>query len=153
MATKEPLTTLSGLLVMNAPSAAPRMMMNSLGCQSSSRLPPSIRKLPRTLPRTRTEPMIDNMRSHCRLKRSNWGYRPRSAFLERRTREGRLQISELIAAVEAPACESVRIDGFALHQAGDAVGQLNLATRPLADLLEFVEDRGRQHVAADDRQI
>jgi hypothetical protein len=30
--------------------------------------------------------MIDNMRSHCRLKRSNWGYRPRSAFLEGRPR-------------------------------------------------------------------
>src|ERR1700722_12108066 len=52
------------LLLRKAPIAAPRMMTNSLGCHSSSRLPPSMTKLPRTLARTSTDPMIANMRSH-----------------------------------------------------------------------------------------
>ena len=56
--------------------------MNSLGCHSSRRLPPSMMKLPSTLPSTSMEPMIDNMRSHYRLKRSSSVYRQKHGFLE-----------------------------------------------------------------------
>ncbi len=45
-----------------------------------------------------------------------------------------LQVSEFAAAIVALALELEGIHRFVLHQAGDAVGQLNLAAGALADL-------------------
>ena len=56
---------------------------------------------------------------------------------------GRLQVSELAAAVVALAFEFEGIHRFALHQARDAVGELNLAAGALADFRQVVEDRRR----------
>ena len=65
---------------------------------------------------------------------------------------GRLQVSELVAAVVALALELERVHRFALHQPRDAVGELNFAARAFADLREVIENRGGQQIAADHRQ-
>ena len=44
-----------------------------------------------------------------------------------------LQIAELAAAVEALAREPVGVHGFVVHEPRDAVGELDLAARALAD--------------------
>src|ERR1700730_11085101 len=64
-----------------------------------------------------------------------------------------LQGSELAAAVIALAREAVGINGFFLHQSRDAVGQLDLATGAVADLLQVLENRRRQDIPAHDRQV
>jgi len=58
MPAREALTTLIGLLVRNAPKAAPMMIRNSAGCQRARSFPPSIMKPTATQARTTTLPMI-----------------------------------------------------------------------------------------------
>jgi len=50
-----------------------------------------------------------------------------------------LEVTELAAAVEAPAAEAVGIDRLTLQQSCDAVGQLDLAARTLPDALQLFE--------------
>ena len=63
--------------------------------------------------------------------------------------DGRLQVAELVAAIVALALELERIDGLALHEPRDAVGELDLAARALADLREVVEQGAGQEIAPD----
>ena len=65
----------------------------------------------------------------------------------------RLQIAELAAAVEALAVEPVRVHRFVVHEARDAVGELDLATRALPDALEMREHARREQVAAHHREV
>src|SRR3569833_3492631 len=67
--------------------------------------------------------------------------------------DGRLQVAQFAAAVIALAGKAMRIDRFLARQRRDAVGELDLAPGALADLLQVLEDRRRQHVTADDRQV
>src|SRR5512133_3012131 len=53
--------TLTGLLVMKAPSAAPQISTTSNGCHSRIRWPPDARNPMRTLAMTTTKPMITNI--------------------------------------------------------------------------------------------
>src|SRR5215472_11769896 len=61
----------------------------------------------------------------------------------------RLQIPELAATVVPLAFEAVRVHRLLPHQRSDAVGELDLPARATTDALEVLEDRRREHVAAD----
>src|SRR5690606_3404471 len=67
--------------------------------------------------------------------------------------DGRAQVPDLAAAVIAPAVERPDVDGLVGEQRGNAVRELNLAARAAPGMLELLEDRRRQHVAADDSEI
>src|SRR5262249_37749121 len=67
--------------------------------------------------------------------------------------DGGAQISDLAAAVVANAGERQHVHGLVVHEAGNAVGQLDLTACAALSLLELGEDAGRQDVAADDREI
>src|SRR5438045_3952643 len=54
--------------------------------------------------------------------------------------DGGLQIAELAAAVVALAGKAVGIHGLFLHECRNAVGELNLTARALADLLQVLEN-------------
>src|SRR5271154_2445995 len=58
-----------------------------------------------------------------------------------------LQVPKLVTAVVAFSLEFEGEHGFALHQAGNAVGELNLAARALADSGQIIEDRRGQQIA------
>src|SRR5579871_2626763 len=67
--------------------------------------------------------------------------------------DGRLQIAELAAAVVALAREAIGVHRLLAHERGDAVRQLDLSARAAPDALEMLEDRGRQDIAPDDREV
>src|SRR5262245_520162 len=67
--------------------------------------------------------------------------------------DGRLEEAELVAAVVPPALELHAVHGPAGPQDPERVGQLDLAAGVGARTGQDLEDLGRQHVAADDRQI
>ncbi len=67
--------------------------------------------------------------------------------------DGRLQVTELAAAVVALSFEFEGEYLFALHQARDAVGELNLAARALPNLCQVLEYRRRQQIPAHDREV
>src|SRR5690606_3103182 len=67
--------------------------------------------------------------------------------------DGRLEIAELAAAIEAQALELVPENGFLGQQPGDRVGQLDLAARAGPGFFQQVEYPRRQDIAADDRQV
>src|SRR5208283_5349943 len=66
---------------------------------------------------------------------------------------GRLQVSELAAAVVALALELKRVHRLAPHQLRNAVRQLYFAARAFADLREVIENGGGQQIAADHREV
>ena len=57
--------------------------------------------------------------------------------------DGGLQVAELVAAVVALALEFEGVNRFTLHETRNAVGELNLAARPFADLGEIIENAKR----------
>jgi hypothetical protein len=65
---------------------------------------------------------------------------------------GRLEVTDLRAAVVAPALEFVGVHVLLAQQPADAVGELDLAARARARVLEEMEDARRKDVAADDSQ-
>src|SRR5580692_3811346 len=65
---------------------------------------------------------------------------------------GRLQVAEFAAAIVALALKFEGINGFALHETRDAVGELDLAAGAFADFRKILEDRAREQVSADHRQ-
>src|ERR1700758_4622600 len=67
--------------------------------------------------------------------------------------DGRLEVSELAAAVVAFAGEAVGVYGLLAHERRDPVGELDLPARSLAAPLQVLENRRRQHVAADYGEI
>src|SRR6202034_3912873 len=71
----------------------------------------------------------------------------------KRVFHGRLQVAELAATVVALAREAIGVHRLLAHQRGDAAGELELPARAAPDALEVLEDRRRQHVAADDREV
>src|ERR1700733_14703224 len=66
---------------------------------------------------------------------------------------GRLQIAELAAAVVALAFEAMRVYRLLAHERTDAIGELNLPARAMADLFQMPEDCGCQDITADDGEI
>ena len=64
-----------------------------------------------------------------------------------------LQIAELAAAVVTLAGELVGVHRLVTHEPRDAVGELDLAARAFANLLEMREQARREQVAAHHREI
>src|SRR5207244_3759371 len=67
--------------------------------------------------------------------------------------DGRLQIVQRIADVEAPMIEAVRVDGLILREQVDRVGQLDLAAVTRLRAPERVEDLRSEHVAPDRGEV
>src|SRR5437868_9367783 len=66
--------------------------------------------------------------------------------------DGRLHVAQLAAAIVAAAFERVRKDAFLGEQAGDAVGELDLAAGARMRGAQMMKDSRREDVTADDRQ-
>src|SRR5690606_10598978 len=66
-----------------------------------------------------------------------------------READRRLDQANVGTAVEARAAEAVGVDLLLAQQAGDGVGELDLPAGAAAGLLQMVEDRPGQDVAAD----
>src|SRR5581483_690560 len=74
-------------------------------------------------------------------------------WMAQRKLDCRLEVPQLAAAVIALARKPVRIDGLFPHQGRNAIGKLDLTACSVPDLLEVLENRGHQDVAAHDGQI
>ena len=74
-------------------------------------------------------------------------------WVRERVFHGRLQVAELAAAVVALAVEAMRIHRLLCHKRADAVRELNLSPRALADLFQVPEDGRRQDITADNGEI
>ena len=70
-----------------------------------------------------------------------------------READRRLDQAQMGATVETRAFEAVGIDGIALQQLRDRVGQLDLATSAGAGRFQQREDLRAEHVAADHGQV
>src|SRR5579862_4133159 len=61
--------------------------------------------------------------------------------------------SELVPRVVTRALEAVSVDGTAVQQMLQSIGELDLATRARVDRLQRIENLRRQHVSSDNRQV
>ena len=66
---------------------------------------------------------------------------------------GRLQIAQLVSAVEASSPELPGDDRLPLQQLADGVGELDLATSASGRALDEIEDGGRENLTPHDGQV